>query len=107
MENNLLWACLANVVLAFLVGFQMLLSRVRELRERQIDPQLTATSLQMAAQLQNVQAADNFRNQFEVPILFYSLVVIAIGLEHSPNWLNIGVWIFVISRYLHSYTIPH
>ena len=33
-----------------------------------------ATSVKMAARLENVQAADNFRNLFEVPVLFYGLV---------------------------------
>lgn len=103
MERYLLLASLAQVLLVFIVGAYMLRCRVREMREKHIHPQETATSLQMASQLQNVQAADNFRNLFEVPVLFYALIATSTSLQHTPLWLVFGAWVFVGSRYLHSY----
>lgn len=103
-ENNLIFACLAMVVLSFIVGVRMLLFRIAELKEKRMDPQTAfATSVQMVSQLQNVRAADNFRNLFEVPVLFYTLVAVAIGLGHVPSWLVIGAWGFVLLRYVHSF----
>jgi hypothetical protein len=99
---QLLLAALALVLLTLLVALRMLLARVREMRTRRIAPHRVATSLQMAAALQDVQAADNFRNLFEVPMLFYALVAIALALRFTPSWLVAGAWGFVALRYLHS-----
>lgn len=95
-------AALALVLLTFAVGCRMLFCRIREFRARRLHPQAVATSLQMAAQMQDVQAADNFRNLFEVPVLFYSLVAAAIGTGVVPPWLVIGAWLFVALRVVHS-----
>ena len=72
-------ACGAMVLLALVVGTWMFFVRVGEMRARRIHPQAAANSLQVAERLQKVQAADNFRNMFEVPVLFYALVAVALA----------------------------
>jgi hypothetical protein len=57
----------------------------------------------MSARLENVQAADNFRNLFEVPVLFYALGAVALAAHHVPSWLVVGAWIFVALRVVHSF----
>jgi len=102
-ENHLVFTCFVMVVLVFVVGLKMLLSRIAEMKEKRMDLQVAAaTSLQMGSHLQNVQAADNFKNLFEVPVLFYALIAVAIGLDHTPGWLVTGAWLFVLLRCLHS-----
>ncbi len=93
---------LAMVLLTCVVGAYLLYSRVTEMRAKRIHPQAAANSLQMAARLENVQPADNFRNLFEVPVLFYALVAIALATQHVPPWLVSGAWAFVALRVLHS-----
>ncbi len=95
-------ACFALVMLTCLVGIKMLFSRVSEMREKRIHPQGVATSVQMTARLENVQASDNFRNLFEVPVLFYALAVMALATGHTPGWLVVGSWLFVALRVIHS-----
>jgi hypothetical protein len=95
-------AALALVILTSLVGARLLYTRVREMREKRIHPQAAATSVQMAARLVDVQAADNFRNLFEVPVLFYALVALAVAAHHTPAWLSVGAWLFVLLRVAHS-----
>jgi hypothetical protein len=102
LETALVWPLLALVVLVFVVGLRMLAVRIKEMKEKRINPQQTATSLQMAARMENVQAADNFRNLFEVPVLFYALLAVAMALQHIPAWLVWGAWLFVALRYIHS-----
>ena len=70
---ELIAACLAMVLLGFAVGGAMLFTRVREMRSKRIHPQAVANSVTMAARLDNVQIADNFRNLFETPVLFLAL----------------------------------
>jgi len=99
---HLISAALALVILTFIVATRLLYTRVQEMRQKRIHPQAAATSVQMAARLENVQAADNFRNLFEVPVLFYALVAVALAARHTPAWLVIGVWLFVLLRVAHS-----
>ena len=96
-------SALALVLLTFAVGCRMLFCRIREFRAKRLHPQAVATSRQMAGQMEDVQAADNFRNLFEVPVLFYALVTAAIGTGVVPTWLLIGAWLFVALRVIHSW----
>ena len=84
---QLIAASLGMVILTFLVGARLLYTRVQEMRQKRIHPQAAATSVQMSARLENVQAADNFRNLFEVPVLFYALVAVALATNHTPPGL--------------------
>jgi len=102
-NTQLIGALLALVLLTFLVGTWLLFTRVQEMRQKRIHPQAASTSLKMAARLENVQAADNFRNLFEVPVMFYALGAIALATHHTPGWLVTGAWAFVVLRAVHSF----
>ncbi|MEO8305671.1 MAG: MAPEG family protein [Betaproteobacteria bacterium] len=100
--RQLVAACLALVLLTFVVGARLLYTRIKEMREKRIHPQAVRTSVKMAARLDNVQTADNFRNLFEVPVLFYALAAVALATTHTPAWLVYGAWLFVALRAVHS-----
>ena len=99
---NLLLAALAMVVLTFAVGLRMLYCRVQEMRQKRLHPQKAATSKTMAANLENIQAADNYRNLFETPVLFYALVACAVAAAYAPPWLVIGAWCYFGLRVVHT-----
>ena len=101
--SQLIGALLALVILTAIVGARLLFSRVQESRQKRIHPQAIATSVKMAARLENVQAADNFRNLFEVPVLFYALGAVALATQQTPGWLVVGAWAFVGLRVVHSF----
>lgn len=105
MSNSiqLVAACTVMVTLVLVVAMRLLQVRVAEMRDKRIPPQSTANSLQMAARLQNIQAADNYRNLFEVPVLFYALCAVALATQYIPHWLVLGSWGFVALRCLHSF----
>jgi hypothetical protein len=98
----IIFAATALVFLTFLVGIALLVSRIREMREKRLHPQSVATANKMAVKLENVQPADNFRNLFETPVLFYALVAVAAGIGYVPSWLVTGAWIYVALRVVHS-----
>ena len=100
---QLIAACLAMVLLVVVVGGAMLFARVRDMRRKRIHPQALATSSTMAEHLENVQAADNFRNLFEVPVLFFALAAIALATGYVPDWLVLCSWIYFALRLLHSF----
>ena len=101
--TDLLYPLLALIILSLIVGLRMLFCRVREMRGKRIHPQAAANSVQMAARLEDVLAADNFRNLFETPVMFYALCAMAVATQFVPEWLVVGSWTYVALRYIHSY----
>lgn len=93
----------AMVVLTLIVGLRLLFVRMGEMRRKHIHPQSISTSVQRTTQFEDVRAADNFKNLFEVPVLFYALVATAVAVGHVPLWLTVGAWVFVVLRALHSF----
>lgn len=102
-HTQLLYPLLALVLLSLIVGLRMLFCRVREMRTKRIHPQAAANSVQMAARLEDVLAADNFRNLFETPVMFYALCTMAVAIGFVPEWLLWASWVYVALRYLHSW----
>ena len=101
-ERAILFPALALVALTIVVWFRMYTSRAAEMRRERIHPQAVATSAQMAARLSDTRAADNFRNLFELPVLFYvALLVLASFGQVTPVTLLLA-WMFVALRVVHS-----
>ncbi|HKQ94115.1 MAG TPA: MAPEG family protein [Aestuariivirgaceae bacterium] len=47
--------------------------------------------------------ANNYRNQFELPVLFYALVAFVLAMNLAGPVELILAWIFVLTRFVHSY----
>lgn len=93
---------LAMVALTFTVLGVMFRRRVAEMKRDRIHPQKVATSQQAAAHYKDVAPADNFRNLFEMPVLFYVAIMVAAGTGQSGP-LTIGLaWAYVAARVAHS-----
>ena len=93
---------LVMVALTFLVMFVMYYRRIAQMKRDRIHPQAVATSAQSAQKLTDSSAADNFRNLFELPVLFYfALVMAALTDQATPVTLGLA-WLFVIARIAHS-----
>ncbi|MPT22747.1 MAG: MAPEG family protein [Starkeya sp.] len=48
------------------------------------------------------QASNCFRNQFELPVLFYVLAVLALVTRQSSDLFLVLAWLFVLSRIVHA-----
>ncbi len=104
MDNKLiLFPLLAMFLLTCLVAATMLTRRVVFYKSNRVHPQKTATSAQMTATITDSRAADNFRNLFETPVLFYvaSLIIFSAGLICTAHLVL--AWGYVAARYVHSY----
>lgn len=94
--------CAALVGVTALVWLKLYADRLGEMRAKRIEPQALSTARAAAGQLAKTQAADNFRNLFEVPVLFYLLcVAIALNGGSTPG-LVAAAWVYVGLRALHS-----
>ena len=99
--NPMLLPLLAMVALTLLVWVRLYAVRIREMKRSRIDPQRLAGSADKGL-LKDTRASDNFINLFEVPVLFYALVLATLqaGLQ-DPALLALA-WSFVALRAMHS-----
>ncbi len=101
IDPALLWPMLALVALTFLVMVEMYRRRIAEIRSRRIPLASIATSRGMAT-LEDVAAADNFRNLFEMPVLFYAACLTLAVLGPGGRLPAMLAWCYVALRVLHS-----
>jgi len=103
MSNQaVLLPLIVQVALTFAIGFWMASKRVAAVRSRKVHPRDIALREpnwpQHLMQLQNA-----FLNQFEMPILFYLLTVLALFTRTADLWFVVPAWIFVALRLAHAY----
>jgi len=99
----LLIPLLALVFLTFVVWVYMYVTRLSEIKRKSIDPQSLDTRVRGQALLTDSPApADNLKNLFELPVLFYVAVLLALVLMIQDQLLVQLAWGYVALRYVHS-----
>jgi hypothetical protein len=102
MADPIWLPCGALVGVTALVWIKLYADRLGEMRAKGIDPQAFSDVRAVAGKLDRTQAADNFRNLFEVPVLFYLLcVAIVLNGGSTPGFVA-AAWAYVGLRALHS-----
>ena len=101
-SSRILLPCVALVALTAIVWVRLYVDRIGEMRSRRIRAQALATSRE-AQTLQRVNAADNFRNLFEVPVLFYALCIALAATGMATTFFVVGAWAYVLLRAVHSF----
>ncbi len=48
------------------------------------------------------QIGNCYRNQFELPVLFYILIALALPLRHADLFIVAMSWVFVVTRFAHA-----
>ena len=48
------------------------------------------------------QICNCYRNQFELPVLFYALIALALPLRHADLVIVMLSWVFVVTRFVHA-----
>jgi len=48
------------------------------------------------------QVGNCYRNQFELPVLFYALIALALPIRHADLVIVLMSWVFVITRLIHA-----
>jgi len=84
------------------VWCRMYFVRIGQMKRERIHPQSVATSAQAAARLTDSRAADNFRNLFELPVLFYLALAFAAQAGLVDTVVVLIAWAFVALRIVHS-----
>lgn len=100
----LLLPLLAQVALTFIVMIAMYRTRITEMKSKQIQPQ-QIRSRQKSKELltDSACASDNYSNLFELPVLFYTAILLTLILMVQDSILVLLAWTYVAARYLHSF----
>jgi hypothetical protein len=48
------------------------------------------------------QIGNCYRNQFELPVLFYALIALALPIRHADLVIVMLSWVFVVTRFVHA-----
>jgi hypothetical protein len=52
--------------------------------------------------LRATQIGNCYRNQFELPLLYYALIALALPLRHADLFIVLMSWVFVVTRFIHA-----
>ena len=94
---------LAQVLLTFVVWTLMFITRLSEIgRKRILAQDLSTQSHSQRLLTESAGTADNFRNLFELPVLFYVAILLSLVLLVQDTLLVQLAWTFVALRTVHS-----
>lgn len=100
----LLIPLLLQIGLILVVWLAMYATRLTEMKRKGLDPQDLANTETKNELLKSVAAAsDNFKNQFELPMLFFIAILTALILVIHNPLLNSLAIAFVLLRIVHSF----
>ena len=103
MNNTVFfWPAFTLVLLTFSVIIRMLMNRIAQMKANKIHPQSISTSAEVAAKMKDSRTADNFRNLFETPVLFYAAMLFAQISQPENKILLAMAWLYVALRIVHS-----
>lgn len=94
----------AQVLLTALVWAWMFKTRIAEMKQNRISPQSLANAADGVTRLKYVAGpADNFKNLFEIPVLFFVAVVSLYVTQQVDVLFLTLAGVFVLFRYIHSF----
>lgn len=102
MGTAIFYPVFAQVTLAVILLCGLGLTRQKALKERAVkvaDIALDDTPWPPYAR----QVANCYRNQFELPVIFYVLCLIAFAISKVDSLTLVLAWAFVVTRYIHAF----
>jgi hypothetical protein len=90
---------LVGLTFALLLG--MATARTRALKGRETSLKDIALGQQNWPE-RTTQIGNCFSNQFEIPVLFYVLIALALPLRHADLVIVLLSWVFVVCRFAHA-----
>ena len=103
-QKLILLPLFAQILLTIIVSLRLVTARVNEMRSKRIHPQKIATSADSSRHLSaSINISDNFSNQFETPVVFYTLIILLYVTAMANTTFMVMTSMFVVLRYIHSY----
>src|ERR1700730_17792573 len=90
-----------QIGLTFALLLSMVSVRTRALKGREVSLRDIALG-QPNWPTRATQVGNCFKNQFELPLLFYILIALAAPLRHADLFIVLMSWVFVVTRFAHA-----
>lgn len=101
--TTFLWPVFSLVTLTFAICLWMGLLRIGALRRREVSLGYFRLNRGEPVPARLEQVANNFRNLFELPVLFY-LIMALYAVTGLAQMFDVALaWLFVASRFVHSF----
>lgn len=101
LASPLLYPLFIQVLLTFAMALLTFRARVKAVKSSEVSPSYFKHNKGKAPE-QMLRYDDHYQNQFELPVLFYTLIALLIITENSQTAFIVGAWLFVITRIVHS-----
>jgi hypothetical protein len=98
--TSILWPMLAHVGWVVMLYAWLTVARKRAVQRGQVDS--ACFVLGREEPLEVARITRNLANQFELPAIFYALVVLLVALGHVTTFDVIAAWVFVAGRVIHT-----
>ena len=96
---SILWPMLAHMAWVFLLYAWLTVARLQAVQRREIDYSAFARHDEPH---HIARITYNLANQFELPVLFYAIVVLLIAVGRVTTIDVIAAWVFVAGRVIHT-----
>jgi hypothetical protein len=104
MVLGILWPTFALVALIFVVWLTLFVQRIRHIKRNPPRAEDFATGTGATRYFEPVEMpANNLRNLFEMPVLYFALVPLLLITHHANHIQVLLAWIFVVLRAVHSF----
>ena len=90
-----------QVLLTFVVAYMLSSHRIRTAMRGEMPDQVALREPNWPPHVRQVE--NNYLNQFELPVLFYLLTILAIITRHADLFFVLMAWVFVVLRIFHAY----
>jgi hypothetical protein len=101
MTYTLIYPLIAMFLLTFAVMIYMAAGRFSAIKSGAVDPRYFKTYAGTVPE-NLLLASRHFTNLFEVPVLFYVGIILAIIINIQGSWIHIWAWLFVAARVAHA-----
>ncbi|RDJ27674.1 hypothetical protein DWF00_12145 [Bosea caraganae] len=102
MTLKLIYPALAQILWTFIVLGIVFVRRRRAFLDKAVSPADVAVSTERYPEPARLAAA-NYTNQFEAPVLFFALIMVAMEVGAVGTLMAVLAWLFVLSRVVHTF----
>jgi hypothetical protein len=100
MIFSILWPVLAHVAWVFLLYAWLTYARGRAVKRGEVEYSSFEFNREEPPAVARIRL--NLANQFELPVIFYALVVLLIALGQVTMFDVVAAWVFVAGRVIHT-----
>jgi hypothetical protein len=100
MISSILWPMLAQIFWTFLLYAWLTWARTRAVWRGEVDYSCFELGREEPRAIARITR--NLANQFELPVIFYAVVVLLVALDRVTTIDLVAAWVFVAGRVIHT-----